>query len=160
MVGRRHFSAALQLGVCFDMGVGAYPQEQQQEQDAEVGTLAVYLHFLTLAGPHLGVSPMLNLKWLLFALGTVIVGGAVLAVYMPINSFRSTSPPVVDADAKPYKSKPLDPGGEHIPDQEKQIYPATSGHPPKDDAILAEAPEQPMSKPQPVIVRQVGKRPN
>ena len=90
------------------------------------------------------------------ALGTVIVGGAVWAVYMPINS----SPPVVDADARPYKSKPLDPGGEHIPDQEKQIYPATSGHPPKDDAILGEAPEQPMAKPQPVIVRQVGKSPN
>ena len=87
------------------------------------------------------------------ALGTVIVGGVLWLVY-------PASPPVVDADAKPYKSKPLDPGGEHIPDQEKQIYPATSGHPPKDDAILAETPEQPMSKPQPVIVRQVGKRPN
>ena len=44
--------------------------------------------------------------------------------------------------------------------QEKQIYPATSGRPPKDDAILGEAPEQPMSKPQPVIVRPVGKSPN
>ena len=104
---------------------------------------------------------MLNLKWLLFALGTVIAGGAVWAVYMPINTSRpEASLPVVDADASPYKSKPLDPGGEHIPDQEKQIYPATSGHPPKDDAILAEAPEQPMAKPQPVIVRQVGKSPN
>ena len=99
---------------------------------------------------------MLNLKWPLFALGTVIVGGAVWAVYMPINS----SLPVVDADAKPYKSKPLDPGGVHIPDQEKQIYHAPSGHPPNDDAILAEAPEQPVPKPQPVIVRQVGKSPN
>ena len=104
---------------------------------------------------------MLNLKWLLFALGTVIVGGAVWAGYMPINTSRPAAPPpVAEADASPYKSKPLDPGGEHIPDQEKQIYPATSGHPPKDDAILGEAPEQPMPKPQPVIVRQVGKSPN
>ncbi len=84
------------------------------------------------------------------ALGTVIVGGVLWLVYPASNS----SPPVADAGAKPYKSKPLDPGGEHIPDQEKQIFPATSGHPPKDDNILAEAPEQPMAKPEPVIVRQ------
>ena len=96
----------------------------------------------------------------LFALGTVIAGGTLWLVYPASNSFRSASPPVVDADAKPYKSKPLDPGGEHIPDQEKQIYHAPSGHPPKDDAILGEAPEQPMAKPQPVIVRPVGKSPN
>ena len=97
---------------------------------------------------------------LLFALGTVIIGGTLWLVYPASNSSPSTSLPVVDADGKPYKSKPLDPGGEHIPDQEKQIYPATSGRPPKDDAILGEAPEQPMSKPQPVIVRPVGKSPN
>lgn len=97
----------------------------------------------------------------LFALGAVIVGGAVWAVYMSINTSRpAASLPIVDADAQPYKSKPIDPCGEHIPDQEKQIYHAPSGHPPNDDAILGEAPEQPMAKPEPAIVRQVGKNPN
>lgn len=84
----------------------------------------------------------------LLALSALMLGGALWFIYLTLN-LHSSSSPVVEGEAKPNKSKALGAVSEHIPYEERHIYTAISGQPPRHDDTLGEPPEHPMLKPGP-----------
>lgn len=92
-------------------------------------------------------------KWAVAVLSLALFGGVVWYAYTsgsggPIGPVRT-----VEADTKPYKVKPDNPGGEIIPDQDKLVFNEAVGRTMDTEDILGDEPESPQSRPEPVVVR-------
>ena len=92
-------------------------------------------------------------KWAVAGLSLALFGGVIWYAYQsgsagPIGPIRT-----VEADPTPYKSKPENPGGEIIPDQDKLVFNEAVGRTTDTEDILGDQPEQPLNKPASVPVR-------
>lgn len=92
-------------------------------------------------------------KWAVAVLSLTLFGGVVWYAYTSGSSGSIGPVRTVEADSKPYKFKPDNPGGEIIPDQDKLVFNEAVGRTTDTEDILGDEPEAPQSKPEPVAVR-------
>ncbi|TPW29568.1 SPOR domain-containing protein [Pararhizobium mangrovi] len=99
------------------------------------------------------------------AAGLVIVAGAGAAFWMgstPVaQSSAGGNAPIIMADATPAKRKPENPGGEHVPNQNKIVYDRVDGSDPDSDGktALTDTTEKPLDvvkHNQPIVAASMG----
>ncbi len=91
-------------------------------------------------------------KWAVAVLSLTLFGGVVWYAYTSGSAGPSGPVRTVEADSKPYKAKPENPGGEIIPDQDKLVFNEAVGRTTDTEDILGDEPEVPQSRPEPVRV--------
>ncbi|MBR0671193.1 hypothetical protein GXW76_08415, partial [Roseomonas soli] len=84
--------------------------------------------------------------WRLFAIGAglaaaLMVGGAVVWGVMRLGGVRSV--PLIEADPRPFKVRPDDPGGLRVPNQDELIFERNRGANQTGGGRLAPEPEAP-----------------
>lgn len=136
------------LDILPDRGLGR-PPERERERDREREAL-------------LSPRPLPRKKrrgWLMWVTVVILASAAASATWMwfgkDMKSTGSDSDvPVVKADDRSYKSKPSQPGGMDVPDQDKSVYERFNGSEGAKEQVErllppAEAPQAPPSVPQP-----------
>ncbi len=86
----------------------------------------------------------------------VLVAVAAVALLFKVyyKGFRDRSEtPRIQADNKPFKVEPENPGGEKVPNQDKTVYDVMNGTAGAEDVINAEKPEDPVVVPKTVPIR-------
>ncbi|MEN3973657.1 SPOR domain-containing protein [Emcibacter sp. SYSU 3D8] len=92
-------------------------------------------------------------KWAVAVLSLALFVGVVWYAYSGGRSGPSGPVRTVEADPVPYKTKPENPGGEIIPDQDKLVFNEAVGRTMETEEFLGDGPEVPQSRPEPVAVR-------
>lgn len=92
-------------------------------------------------------------KWAVAVASLAIFGGVLWYAYSTGSAGPSGPVRTVEADTTPYKVKPLNPGGEIIPDQDKLVFNEAVGRPEEVEDTLGQEPETPQAKPEPIPVR-------